>query len=261
MSLSSTTVTGRKRKFAQFAASVPGLSSLANYERSVAKKNREQPGRGWSVRPPVSGGIVSRQRIPRLNTRGSSTIVSNTELALSIVQAAAGGFNTSGIPLIPSQFSWLAGISDLYSKFRFLKLDLIYIPKCPTSTPGIVAMALTYDRNDAGPGNRTAVSQCHKAVSFPPYAGFDGAMFLNSDKGSETAISVSLDVGRVDKPWYATIGTVAFTALSPIDQNQFCPASWTQGNDSGAAVGVNIGDLFVKYVVEFIEPINPTMNA
>jgi hypothetical protein len=121
-------------------------------------------------------------------------------------------------------------------------------------------MALTYDRNDAGPVNRSAVTQCYKAISFPPFAGYDGAAYLNSGQGAANAITLKLDTSRVDKPWYPTIQSTPFTALATIDQNQFCPASWTQGNDSGAAVGVNLGDLFWKYTIEFIEPINPTMN-
>lgn len=218
-------------------------------------------GRGGYVVAPTSGGVVTRPIIPRFNNRGDATIVRNCEILNNQILAAAGAFGTTNSALIASAPSWLAGVSDLYSKYRWLSCDLIYIPKCPTTTSGSIAMAFTYDRNDAAPTTRSQLSQSYKAINFPPYAGYDGAAYLNSNKGSESAIAVQLDVSKLDKPWYPTISSTSFSALGVLDQNQFCPASLVVASDGGPVTATPAGDIFIKYVIEFIEPINPTMNV
>lgn len=218
---------------------------------------------GASVRVPVAGGVVTKPMVPRFNMRGDSTIVTNTEILNNQSLAALGAFATNSSALIAAAPSWLAQVSDLYSKYRWRRCTLIYIPKCPTTTSGSVVMALTYDRNDAAPTTRSQLSQSYKAINFPPYAGYDGAVFLNSanGQGSATALYIDLDVTKLDKPWYPTISSGAFAALGVLDQNQFCPATLVVGSDGGPTAATPAGDIFIKYVVEFIEPINPTMNV
>jgi hypothetical protein len=244
---------GRQKKYRQ---------PVANYIRQNGLGN-SLSANGASVVVPVSGGIVTRPMVPRFNMRGDSTIVTNTEILNNQTLAAAGAFNTSNSALIAAAPSWLAQVADLYSKYRWLKCTLIYVPKCPTTTSGSVVMALTYDRNDAAPTTRAQLSQSYKAINFPPYAGYDGAVFLNSTggQGSQTALYVDLDVTKLDKPWYPTISSAAFAALGVLDQNQFCPASLVVASDGGPVAATPAGDVFIKYTVEFIEPINPTMNV
>lgn len=216
--------------------------------------------RGGFVAAPVSGAVVTRPSVPRFSMRGDSTIVKNCELMLNLTPIALA-YGVQTIPLIASQPAWLATIADNYSKWRWVSLRAIYSPKCPTTTSGTVAMCLSYDRNDTAPGSRVQLSQTYKAINFPPYAGYDGASALNTDGSPGAAIYLDLDVTRTDKPWYSTIGSVAFAALTAFDQNQFCPASIHIGSDGGPAVAVPPGDIYFKYVIEFIEPINPTMNV
>lgn len=218
-------------------------------------------GKGGYVVAPTSGGVVTRPIIPRFSNRGDSTIVRNCEILNNQILAAAGAFNTTNSALIAAAPSWLAGIADLYSKYRWLSCELIYIPKCPTTTSGSIAMAFTYDRNDAAPTTRAQLSQSYKAINFPPYAGYDGAAYLNSNRGSGTAIAIQLDITKLDKPWYPTISSGGFAALGVLDQNQFCPASLVVASDGGPVAATPAGDVFIKYAIEFIEPINPTMNV
>lgn len=218
---------------------------------------------GGVVYAPVSAGVVTRPLVPKFTMRGDSTIVTNTELLNNQTLAAAGAFNTTNSALIAAAPSWLAQIADLYSKFRWIKCTIIYVPKCPTTTSGSICMSLVYDRNDAAPTTRTQLSQTYKAINFPPYAGFDGAVFLNSTggQGAQTALYIDVDVTKLDKPWYPTISSAAFAALGVLDQNQFCPVSLVVASDGGPVAATPAGDVFIKYVVEFIEPINPTMNV
>lgn len=215
---------------------------------------------GGFVAAPTSGGIVTRPMVPRFGMRGDSAVVQNTELLLNLTPIAFA-FGVQSLPLIPTQPAWLGTIADNYSKWRWVSLRILYSPKCPTTTSGTVAMCLSYDRTDLAPGSRVQLSQSYKAINFPPYAGYDGAAALNSDSKSSSAIYLDLDVTRLDKPWYSTISTASFNAATSFDQNQFCPATVHIGSDGGPTIAVPPGDIFFKYVVEFIEPINPTMNS
>ncbi|AVY51827.1 coat protein [Corn salad necrosis virus] len=243
------------------AGQQPSKERATGTTKSVARKIRGGVRRaGGFVAAPVSGAMVTRPTVPRFGMRGDSTIVSNSELILNLTPIAAA-YGVQSLPLLATQPAWLGTIADNYSKWRWISLRIIYSPKCPTTTPGTVAMCLSYDRNDVAPGSRVQLSQTYKAINFPPYAGYDGAAILNTDVTPTSAIYMDVDVTRFDKNWYSTIGTVAFAALTAFDQNQFCPCTVHIGSDGGPAVAVPPGDIFLKYVIELIEPINPTMNV
>lgn len=242
---------GRRKKFRQ---------PVSNYIRENGLGNPLST-RGGYVAVPVSGGVITRPSVPKFMSVKDSTIVTSCEILNNLTLGAAGVFSTNTTALIPSSASWLAQVSDLYSKYRWKRCSLIYVPKCPTTTSGSVTMALTYDRNDAAPTSRSQLSQSYRAINFPPYAGYDGAAYLNSGNGSNSAIFIELDVTKLDKPWYPTISAAAFAALGVLDQNQFCPSSLVTASDGGPTTATPAGDIFIKYAVEFIEPINPTMNV
>nr|ASA69346.1 29 kDa coat protein [Tobacco necrosis virus D] len=232
--------------------------ALVNNAATVRK------GSGMSFRPltvPVAGSVIySRPRVPQVRTNQMSTFVVNTELVANITLAAAGAFSFTTQPLIPSFGSWLANIADLYSKWRWISCSVVYIPKCPTSTQGSVVMAIVYDSQDTTPTTRTQVSQCYQSITFPPYAGYGGASALNHKGSSGESLVSTLDTNRVDKKWYSTIGNAAFTALTSLDKNQFCPATAIIAGDGGPVAATAVGDIFMRYEIEFIEPVNPTMN-
>lgn len=235
-----------------------------NGDKPKKKKSRTTDGAGLVYRPlvaPVAGSVIySRPRVPQFRSTQQSTIVSNTELVAGVVQAAAGAFSFTALPLIPSFAAWLASIGDNYSKFRWLDCSVIYIPKCPTTTQGSVCMAIVYDSQDTVPSSRLQLSQCYQSITFPPYAGYGGASALNhKGNGGESLVS-TLDVNRTDKKWYPTVGNATYTALTALDKNQFCPATALIASDGGAVVGVATGDIFLRYTIEFIEPLNPTIN-
>jgi len=216
-----------------------------------------------NVAAPVSGSVVyGRPRVPRINSTMRSTRVSNTEQIISFGLAASGAFNFQVFPLLPSNATWVGGISDLYSKWRWVKCDVIYIPKCPTSTSGSISMAFVYDQQDNTVTSRLQVTQCYQSLSFPPYAGYGGASALVSGNSvSGECIISKLDTSRLDKPWYPTIGIGAFNLLgTAVDRNIYCPASLVIASDGGPSAATPAGDFFLKYEVEFIEPINASIN-
>nr|AIR95672.1 coat protein [Olive mild mosaic virus] len=252
----------KQQKRAEYEAVKRGQLERAFANNSKVANPRSS---GLSFRPlvaPIAGSVVySRPRVPQIRTNQMSTIVVNTELVANITLAAVGAFSFTAQPLIPSFGSWLASIADLYSKWRWIRCSVIYIPKCPTTTQGSVVMAIVYDAQDTVPTTRTQVSQCYQSITFPPYAGYGGASALNSNSSGGESLVSTLDTNRVDKKWYSTIGNAAFTALTSIDKNQFCPATALIAGDGGPVAATAVGDVFMRYEIEFIEPINPTINV
>lgn len=227
-------------------------------------KRRRTDGGGLVSRPitvPVAGGqIISRPRVPRLMSTSSSTLVYNSETIVNMTIPALGAFGVFSMPFIPGQPSWLAGLGDLFSKWRWRSIEAIYVPSCPTTTSGKVCMALSYDRIDAAPVSFANLTQNYRAITFPVYAGFSGSAGLTGPTNTDT-MSVKADTSRFEKPWYSYIQSAAFNALATNIQNQYCPATVYVATEGGPAAATVIGDLYFKYVIELIEPINPTMNA
>lgn len=235
--------------------------------RQRNRRRQRQRGNNVTTRvviPPASGGVIySNPSMPNFRTYGDSTIVRNTEVVSNVAfNAGAGLFSGFSDALIAELPGWLTQLADLYSKWRWRALTVIYIPSCPTSTSGRVAMCMSYDRNDAAATTVTQITQGYKAIVFPPYAGYEGAHVLNSGRNNNVAgaICMEVDITRFDKMWYPTINGTAFSALATTIQNSYCPCSYVIGSDGGPA-GAAAGNIYLKYEIEFIEPINPTMNV
>ena len=245
------------------------LMATKTNRRTVKKQQpaRRRQQRATTTRvviPPTSGGVIySNPSMPNFRTYGDSTIVRNTEVVSNVAfNAAAGAFAGYSDALIAELPSWLTQLADLYSKWRWRSLTVIYIPSCPTSTSGRVAMCMSYDRNDAAATSVTQITQGYKAIVFPPYAGYEGAHVMNSGRNNNVAgaILMEVDTSRFDKIWYPTINGTAFSALAATVQNTYCPCSYVIGSDGGPA-GAAAGNIYLKYEIEFIEPVNPTMNT
>lgn len=214
------------------------------------------------VTAPVSGGVViSRRVVPRFSSNTIGTVVDNTEMVSNVNLAALGAFTTFSNALIPSLPGWLNGVSELYSKYRWRRLRVIYVPKCPTATPGTVAMAITYDRQDAAPTSLSNLSQTNKAILFPAYAGYGGAQMLSTKTPGPESIYIDVDISRFEKNWYSVVTPATLTALATAVQTMYVPATLQVAHADGAAVGVGAGDIYFQYEIEFIEPINPAMST
>lgn len=211
--------------------------------------------------PLASGVVTSRQRIPAITSTTSSTLVTNTEVFHDLNAAALGAFSVTNKAILPAQASWLAGISDLYSKYRWRKLRFVYLPNCPTTTQGSGVVSIGYDRLDADPTSATSMQQAYRAITFPAYAGYEGAMALRTFNNVPGMVVFDVDVTRFDKAWYPIIGVTPFAALATNIQNAYCPCTMYFGSVNGPATATSFGSWFMQYVIEFIEPVNPTQNV
>jgi hypothetical protein len=257
-----------KRKQPEYTVTFPDEKrrKTNNNNRAIVvapKRRNNSTGqmRSRTVMAPLSGSIVmTKSVVPRFNMNGQGTIVRNTERFSNIILAAAGAYAGFNVALIPQVPGWLAPIGDLYSKYRWHSLRIIYVPKCPTSTSGTVGMCITYDRQDQLPTTLDQLSRTNKAILFPPYAGYGGASMLNNTMPSGESIYIDVDVSKFDKIWYHSIQLGVLTALAPAVQTGYVPCTVQVGHADGPLLATPAGDMYLQYAVEFIEPIDTTMN-
>lgn len=218
------------------------------------------------ITAPIGGGTVIGNPKPMIRTRNDSVVVANTEVFNSINTSAASatGMNQA---LIPSSFAWLNGIAQNFSKFRWVEFELIYIPSCPTTTSGGLTLAIMYDTADSVPATRLAASASYHSTSAPYWAGWEGASSLSQHssmgfrvkKGGE--VSMAVDVRRVGRPWYNYLTAANYAAQTGIDRTIYSPGFAVAITDGGPAVPIVAGSVFVRYIIELVEPIAAAANA
>lgn len=238
--------------------------------KKVARRNRKRKnadnylneGHAQMIKAPSAGGAILRNREPMLRPSRDKLIVSHTEPIFTVNGGLAGAFVVAQGNLAPFNFPWMNGIAVNYSKWRWLKIDLIYIPSVPTTTSGEVCMALVYDRNDTNPVSFAALQQFYRAVSGPVWAGYEGSSLLNRHDIATCpgAVVLPVDTSRFGFAWYRYITQAAFIALGSVsDQNLYLPCALVAG-DQGAPGAQLLGRVFARYTIEFIEPIPASSN-
>lgn len=204
------------------------------------------------VSAPASRGTNYMNTPPRLVGNGHKLTISHCEPFIAVNMTAAGALAYATSPIIPASFNYLTGIANNFGKWTWKRLVLHYVPSCPTTADGEVALGTYYDRQDAVAATFVQVTQMQGGVSTPPWG---GGPFTGSG-----AVRVDIDCSRFDKPRYSFIGTTPFNALTTSDQNNYCPVSMaraTQGNTAGGAI---MGRVWAEYTVELIDPIPSGIN-
>lgn len=212
------------------------------------------------VAPVSSSEIIVRRGQPIIRQPSPQrTIVSNVENILSVAQAVL--FGTTRVNLTPFSFPWLNNMATCYSKWRWVRLRMIYIPNCSTATDGLAVLSLGYDTGDTPPTSVQLAQQSYRAVSFPVWGGVDGCEEPNKsnfDRPPSGAVIVDLDVNRMQQPWYPYEPNPNALTAGP-DRNTVVPAYIDVS--VGPGVVKPIGILMAKLHIEFIEPMAPSLNV
>jgi len=238
--------TRRRRRVRQIGGMTPGYQMVS------------------PVVPPVSAGVIVGSSNPVFRSgREGELRLQNVEFVTQVGTQAT--YTGASIRVAPFSFSWLNGISANFSKFRWVSVRFIYVPACPTTTSGQVAMALEYDVPDSIPTSLQAISPMKGFVTCPAWAGYEGADLLcDPNKPPRPgAIVTNVDVARFDKLWYPYITSADFTTtIGVLSQggNIYVPATLVYAAMGGPATSVLGGNIFVQYDVELIEPIVSTLN-
>jgi len=238
----------------RMTAIAPGKTKRKNRKAKLARSS--------VVTAPVVGSAIIRSRVPRVLNSREGVVVSNTE-RFSILTTAVGATTFSRIDITPSNVLWLNGVAINYSKYRWISVQMYYIPIVPTTQTGLMAMGFVYDVNDSMTGTTVGiVQQMYGAVSGPIWAGYEGGSGLNTPgtKVPTGALCITLDTGRLDKSYYKYATVAQIGAMSGPEAAMYVPASVVWATDSAAVTQGGAGQIMAKYTVELLEPVPATLN-
>jgi hypothetical protein len=240
--------------------------------KGLKRKRDEKVGGGPSngtsrvINAPAASGVVMRK--PPMKFRPSSLCYNSLFLSSSeMVGTIATGSSTTTFTAtrnvaVPFNYPWLNGLAINFAKFRWRYLEFIYIPAVPTSQVGQVGMCLQYGTQDGLPGTLQSLSQVYGAVTAPVWGGAGGANMLNtgiSGMRPSDAVSIRVDVSRFDKPWYKYIDATTWLGMDVNIRDMYVPVQLVTGAITGTA-SQPVGNVYVKYAIELIEPIPNGLN-
>nr|UHS72277.1 MAG: putative coat protein [Procedovirinae sp.] len=218
---------------------------------------------------PAGGGVIIRnpKQSPMVQTTNKGVMICNTEVFSITTSGTAGAFVLNAGALIPgnaTSFPWLSSIASGYAKWRWNRMRMIYIPATPTTTPGTITMAFSYDYTDAALTTVQQAQVMYGSVTAPVWAGWEGSSQLHSWGNDVNAVFTDLDCTRFGSgnadTWYRYITFARFTALIDPDKNNYAPAQILIVSNGGPAVGASYGYIFCHYEIELIEPVSQTIN-
>ena len=182
------------------------------------------------------------RRRSRRNRRrsGQSILLRGTQRISGITGTTNDTF--AGFPVIPTFAigTRLAQIASTFSQFSIVSSTFRYVPKCSTTTAGRIAGTFLFDTRDQPPDSiddmlqmtRVRVGQLWRQHRF------------------------RLPRRSAEKRRYPTISSSALLALSPVEQQEFVPATFIYGSTSPQN-GIALGDIVWHYSIRFF---NPTLS-
>lgn len=223
------------------------------------------PRASFFISEPSARGVVQHLGRPSVKSIGNGIEVSNVEPYVQIDTPAAGAYAFGLNPVIPDfssiSNSWIGGLARSYGQFKWLNLDFIYVPFCPTSTPGRVGFAFQYDARDAVPTTANTVDIAQGSVVSPIWGGADGGLSLRSTTLVPGTVCARPDLKRFAKPFYPYVTITNYNAATSADRNIFCPVSLISYAVGGVTAVTAAGQIYIKYTIELSEPIIVPSNA
>lgn len=240
--------------------------------KRVVRRRQQRIPRGpytasFPLQAPTAGSAIVRrgENVPQITQKGNTTTICNTEQLATVVTAAAGAFATARAVLLPGNFQWLSGVASSFSKWRWRYLRLIYIPTCPATTTGQVAMGLGYSHLDLPPISMLQATAVHESTTGPVWAGYEGSTLLNQfgKPAGQGAVVTELDINRLGgamgTAWYRYITTTIFGPLPNTEKDIYSPG-YVDISSAGGLAG-QVGVVYVEYCIDLIEPTIAVLNA
>ncbi len=104
---------------------------------------------------PIAKPARVQFQAPRITQSNGTTVICGQDLVVDPLSGSTS-FSASKLQINPglsSVFAWLADRANGYEKYRFRKLEFVYVPSnANTSTAGAVYLAMDYDPDDSAPG-------------------------------------------------------------------------------------------------------------
>jgi len=216
--------------------------------------------------PAAMGGITTKQKsaLPITVGMGRKMVVQNYERISSVKGNATDTFanllsSYTCNPGIAAFVPWLSTIALNYSKFRWLSLRFLYVPKVPTSVPGQAYIEVGYDPSDTAPTSVSDVAVTDSSSIGPVWigGGINTEKAFRSDLGVDEAIFVDADCKGFTQPYYYIRTQGGLDADSKPCLLYFGTAAALTGVGAYGATG----DIYVAYKVELFEPVQSALNV
>lgn len=188
-----------------------------------------------TVAIPLARNYEVKSRAPRVNTNSDNTRISGHELIGALSGTVGYGVNKIYVNPGLSVYTWLSQQAHGWEKYKFISLELIYVPSnAVTTTPGSVFLVADYDAEDPAPPDLQALSTYETQSSGKVY---------------ESVHLKPLFKRMNDVPGHKFIRDTAVAAnLSLYDPCSFSVATVDCANTNP------LGQLWVNYTVELISP-------
>lgn len=233
------------RKIARNMA-VGTIKTLGKSRRRRANKKQWYFGKRVGIPPNLA---PQRKPMPiatssgqRTSTPASATI-SAEEVICSLQVTAAGGPTLFGADTYslnvaePTTFPRASQAAMLYQKYRITSLRISYVSRLPTTTTGMVALALMADPTSETPGSMSDVAALAGAVLTSAYSSVDVPL--------PTALQAALGKNYLVK----RMATPNADADSPLNS-----AARLVVASEGIANQTILGQLLVRYTIVFSDP-------
>jgi hypothetical protein len=218
-----------------------------------------------------------RRFFPMTSGLGRSLTVTNYE-QVGVTFTGTGGFTNGGSVInagIATNFPWLSSIAGNYQKFRWKFLRYIFVPQCPSTTPGSVYLEMHYDFLDNASTTLAQVTATESSVVGNAWFGsaLSPELAFGADVSARDAICLTIDTARLTQPWYyvratnaATTNTVTLTGTATGGNGTLAIGSGGTYDPSsrpgtiyygtnGITNAVVAGNLYAAYCCELSDPI------
>lgn len=217
-----------------------GVSRNARRRRNAASSMVQSApsafGTSFSGGAPVYYGGAKPGVLRLAHTEELTTLVGTT----AFTSSAHGG--------VPGAFVWLNGVSQAFSRFRWVRFRAWYSTTSGTSDRGDVSLGIMYDALDSTPQSMTEASALANSKTVPVW----------SRSGPDTVLE--LDCSRLSKPLWPYLAPEEALDLSPEDLVSYVPF-WLLVSKQTSLNGQPVGRVYVQYEVELSDPIPSRMNT
>lgn len=233
---------------------------MPNKQNTKKKNKKTKNGKGSkgreNARRAIPMAYVSKPSMAQFRVNGKTGFrVTHTEMVDTVDAAVLFADGLIGYRMNPGNanlFPWLSNLANCFEKYRFTRLVFKYVPHCPVSINGALTMGVDYDACDALPPDRPTLLAFKTRATSSPYE-------------PVTMVCAATDLkSTVDYRYVLTANM-----MSP-ESVVYPPNSDRRLYDMGyvyvsmeSSGGANLGDFWVEYEVEFIQPdfVQPTASS
>lgn len=203
---------------------------MKNSVRKTSKTVKDNTSSTKLVSAPIAKTKIVTIERPQFGYKRHSILVKHKEYVTSVFGTNAPLRNVTGVcnPSNAGSFPWLSTLAFNFDKYRFVRLHYEFVPSCPTTTPGRVAMYFDTDVASTPPTNKAELHSFEGVVDAPSWSSV--ALRVRCDNVIRFADQAQSDPRLVD------LGQITIATY-------------------GTGSSVDIGDVYVDYEIELIRPV------